>query len=347
MRLANSPLLRTLGLCAFAFLIGGTSAYAQEQQPTEQQKSQQPAKPVQISEGERQALKKIQDAADLAAKLQAAGEYVKKYPKSSKRGEVVGYLAGEIAKVTDSAQQTAHAEGFLAVFTEPAEAGMMTPFLIDAYIKAKRIDDAFRLATSHLEKNPGDVQMLTQMSLIGVDQIKAQNPKFIQQSQQFGLKAIELIEADRRPEAMDVARWGEYKTRWLPQLYQSMGLVAIVTQKPDEAKARLEKAAAINANDAVTFLYLGSLLNQEYQQLAEQHKSAGPGPMKDEMLKQAQAKMDEVIQIYARVVALSEGNPQLQRVSEQVMQDLTAYYKYRHNGSTDGLQEVIAKYKKQ
>ena len=28
------------------------------------------------------------------------------------------------------------------------------------------------------------------------------------------------------------------------------------------------------------------------------------------------------------------------------MQPLTAYYKYRHNGSTDGMQQLIDKYKK-
>jgi hypothetical protein len=57
-------------------------------------------------------------------------------------------------------------------------------------------------------------------------------------------------------------------------------------------------------------------------------------------------KLDEVIELYAHAIGLSEGNAVYQQLHDQLLQDLEAYYKYRHNGSTDGLQQLIGKYKK-
>ena len=59
----------------------------------------------------------------------------------------------------------------------------------------------------------------------------------------------------------------------------------------------------------------------------------------------ATAARHAAIDAYAHAVAVSEGNAALQPVRQQFMQDLEAYYKYRHNNSTAGMQELINKYK--
>jgi hypothetical protein len=61
--------------------------------------------------------------------------------------------------------------------------------------------------------------------------------------------------------------------------------------------------------------------------------------------KKAEAKLDEVIELYARVVALTEGKEQFKPMRDQTIQDLTSYYKFRHNNSTTGMQELINKFK--
>ena len=94
-----------------------------------------------------------------------------------------------------------------------------------------------------------------------------------------------------------------------------------------------------------TYVLLGSLLNDEYQKLAEQHKTMSSGPMKDSVLKQAHAKLDEIVDAYAHAVGLAEGNETYKQLHDQILQDLQSYYKYRHGGSTDGLQQLIDKYK--
>ena len=342
MKSIPSHLWRALGACALiATIAAGISAFAR----TPLQAQGQQAAP-QMSEAENQAVTAINTAVDAAAKLAAAEEFIKKYPKSSGRMMVARHVGAEIAQVQDLAQRIGLLEKFQTVFTGAGEAETVTIALLDAYLKADRIDDAFSAAATHISKNPGDVTTLTQMALIGVEQAKSQNTKFLEQSQDYGMKAIGLIETDTRPETIELLQWSEYKTRWLPQLYQSMGLLSYIGGNRADAKSKLEKAASLNQTDPFNYLLLGSLVNDEYQQMAMQHKGMADGPDKDELLKKAHAKMDEVVELYAQVIALSEGKLEYQQLHDQLMQDFQAYYQYRHNNSTDGMRELIDKYKK-
>ena len=169
----------------------------------------------QAGEGEVQAAKKVQAASDGAAALQSGGEFVKKYPKSTLRLQVAQLVAGKISQTADNTQKISLAENFLTVFNQPGEANVITPALVDAYTKADKFDEAFQKASGWLEKNPEDVRTLVQMALTGADQAKHGNRKFADVSQKYGLKAIELIEADKRPASLDAEQWAEYKTKWL------------------------------------------------------------------------------------------------------------------------------------
>jgi len=306
---------------------------------------QQPAKPPQAPEAETKEALKVQAGADAAARLQAAGEFVKKYPKSTLRPQVAGLVLEKFNDVKDDAQQITLAENFLTVFNEPTEAEQIQPFAIDAYVRANRHADAFRVAAVYLARNPEAVGILTQLSLHGIDQARRGNAQFVDASRQYGIKAIELIEADKKPASFDDARWAEYKTKWLPQLQQYLAVLAYTSKNTAEALARLEKAAALNPADAFNYLMISDIQNVEYQRLAEEYKAAPAGAGKDELLKKGQAQMDKVIDAYAHALALSEGSEQYKQVREQMMADLTSYYKYRHNNSVEGMQQLIDKYK--
>jgi hypothetical protein len=219
--------------------------------------------------------------------------------------------------------------------------------LIDAYLKEKRPDDAFRVTATYLAKNPNDIAVLTEAVIEGAEQAKKQNPKFVAQSQQYGAKAIELIEAGKKPEAFDDARWSEYQTRWLPIIYQTLGMLALMTGNKADARAKLDKSVSLNSGDPFTYVLIGTMLNEEYEQIAKEYKSASPGPLKDAMLNQAHTKMDEVIDRYAHAVALADGKPPYQQLHDQMLEDLRSYYAYRHGGSIDGMQQLIDKYKPQ
>jgi len=298
-----------------------------------------------ISSGEQTLLKGINAAPNPAAKLKAAAELIKKYPKSSARPRIASEMADQIGGVANAPEKTSLAQEYQGVFTDPSEQEMIMPILIEAFAGANRFDEAFSTGAGFLKSNPDSLPVLVQLMLVGTDQAKQKNTKFILQSLQYGTHAIELLEADKKPADMDDARWKKYKTTMLPPLYQSMGLLNLVKGDRGEGKARLIKAAEIAPSDPFNYLLLAGILNEEYQDIATHFKGMPEGAPKEQELQKVLAALDQVIDAYAHTIALSEGNLRLQAIRQQFLEDLESYYKYRHNNSTAGMQQLIDKYK--
>ena len=307
----------------------------------------QAGKPAQsnLSSEEQNMLKAIMAAPDPAAKLKAVEVLIKKHPKTPVRERVAREASDQIADLKDAAQKVTLAQQYAGIFTEPSEQQMIMPILIDAFVGANRFDDAFASGSEFLKQNPDAFSVLLQLVSIGTEQAKQKNPKFITQSLQYGAHAIELVEADKKPSDMDDAGWKQYKSTGLPGLYQSMGLMNLVKGDRAEAKVRLTKAAELTPTDPFNYLLMTGILNDEYQAAAKHYQGIANGPAKDEELKKVLATLDAVINSYAHTIALAEGNERLAAVRKQYLSDLEAYYKYRHNNSTTGMQELIDKYK--
>ncbi len=298
-----------------------------------------------VSPEEQSLFKAFMTAPDAAAKLKAAEALIKKYPKSVERPRVARALADEIAGVKDAAQKITLAQEYQGVFKEPSEPQLIVPVLIEAFAGANRFDEAFSSGAEFLTRNPDSLEVLVQLMSIGTDQAKQKNTKFVPQSLQYGTHAIELIEADKKPADLDDPGWQKYKTIILPSLYQSMGILNLVKGDRGEAKVRLAKAAELAPADPFNHLLLTGILNEEYQEGVKHYQGLPAGPAKDEDLKKVLAVLDQVIDSYARTIALSEGNAPLQPIRQQYLHDLESYYKYRHNNSTEGMQQLIDKYK--
>jgi hypothetical protein len=69
------------------------------------------------------------------------------------------------------------------------------------------------------------------------------------------------------------------------------------------------------------------------------------GADREAQLKKVFALLDRLIDADAHFLALSDGNAQLADVRQQEMQYLETNYKFRHEGKTDGMQQLIDKYK--
>lgn len=297
-----------------------------------------------VPEAEAKAAQAIEAAIDVNAKFVAAEEFVKEYPASKARPQVAQYLANQVFGVTEPNQRLAVAQKYLVLFTDPTEAKVVKPALIDAYVQLKRFDEAFESGASYLANDAEDVQVRITLAIAGAELARAQNVKHIKASRDYGTKAIELLEADTKPVAMDNDTWLRGKAM-LPTLYQQMAVMSLVEQKPAEAQTNLEKAAKLSPADPFNYALLGGITNSEYQTLVQTVRGLPDGASKNEMIQKATTLLDKVIEQYARAVALATGKPQYQPLRDQVMQDLTTYYKYRHNNSDEGLQKYIDGYK--
>lgn len=307
--------------------------------------AQEKGKSPQVSDAERKAAQKIDAAKDAAAKVAAAGEFIQKFPKSALRPKIVDVIVTQIANTQDLNQKISLAETYMNTFTEASETSRMYPILIDSYLTAKRIDDAFNAAGPWLELNPNEVEMRYLLAVTGADAARRQNPKFIKQSQQYGLKAIELIEADKRPETYSVENWNKNKPIWLQQLYQSMGLLSFLGGNNTDALAKIQKAAVLNPTDPFNYVLLATIKDNQYTNEAKQLQGVPQSPARAETEKKLLVELDEIIDLYAHAIGLMEGKPQYQQLRDQLLPSLQDYYKFRHNNSTAGMQDLINKYR--
>jgi len=304
----------------------------------------QPQGKPNLSPDEQNLLHNIQTAKDPAAKMKAVAEFIKKYPKSQARPFIAQTGAEQIEALEDVNQKLTFAQQYQTIFDQPAEEELIAPALVDAYAGANHPDEAFTKGADILSRHPDSLRLLVALMSVGTDQVKKHNNKYLAQSLQYGTHAAELLEADKKPANSDEAHWKTYKDGTLPGIYQSLGLLYYVSAKSTEAKASYVKASELAPADPFNYVMLAGLLNQDYQDAAKHYQSMAAGPARDEELKKTQAILDQVIDAYAHAIALSEGNATLQQVRQQYLGDLETYYKYRH-GSTEGMQQLIDKYK--
>lgn len=260
-------LVALLGLMTLAQAQGGTSA-----------------KPN-ISQDEQTLAQKINAAPDAAAKLKAAIELIKKHPKTAIRGQVADEIAIRIEEVKDATQKLALANEFQTSFNDPADEEFVGPVVINAYVDANQLDQAFAKGADFLTRHPDSLRVLVTLLSVGTEQAKKQNTKFIEQSIRYGSQAIALAEANKKPASYDDAAWQQFKTVTLPSIYQSLGLLYMVKGASAEAKANYTKASQAAPSDPFNFVMIAALLNEEYQAAAKAYQAMAAGAPRDAELK--------------------------------------------------------------
>ena len=128
-----------------------------------------------ISEADTKAVKAIEAAPDVAAKLAAAEAFIKKSPKSPVRQALGDYIVDQIAGMKDPALKLALAQKAQQVFTRAAEVNAIILAEIDAYIGLKRLDEAFVAGAALLAKSPDEVQAMVDLAIAGIEQAKQKN----------------------------------------------------------------------------------------------------------------------------------------------------------------------------
>jgi tetratricopeptide (TPR) repeat protein len=271
---------------------------------------------------EAESLAAIKLATNPTTKLTAAEDFIARFPNSNARLSIAELVSAEILKVKDGAVTLALLERARAIFTGDHEREVFQPVALKGYATTNRPDDAFALASEMLAKNPNDLPVLVRMTQVGTEEARKRNRKHTEVALQYGLKAIALIEANNTHNA-DLA-----------QLYQQTAILYLAAGNTDEAKSRLTKATTLAPRDPSNFALLGRVINADYVTLLNEKEP-----------KELEAIQDLIIDNYARAVALATGRAEYQTLLQQVIPDLTIYYKQRHKGSIKGLQQLINRYK--
>ncbi|MFN7930102.1 MAG: hypothetical protein U0Y68_19690 [Blastocatellia bacterium] len=315
-------------VCSLVFL--SALAVAQEQKPP--------------SSAEQDAAKKVQAAQGVPAKLKQAEEFMKKNAKSSLRMKLAEYIANEIGNVMDAQQRLNNIESYNKIFNAENEKDLVLAYQVDSLAMLDKVEEAFKLAPKALEKSPDNALLLTQLALRGSNAIRQEKKEYLEPTKRYATKALELLEANKRPANVDEAYWNNFKQQWLPELHMTMGFIALTAGDATEAKTRFQKSIELNPLHPNGYVMLASLADANYQRAAMDYNTAS-GANKDAALKKAYGFLDEEIDHYAHVVALTESKAEFKQLHDQVLPVLQETYKIR-KGSLTGLDALIKQYKK-
>ena len=295
------------------------------------------------STNEAEAFNAIKLATNPTSKLAAAEDFIARFPKSNERSSIAELIGDEILKIKDGNVALALLDRATAIFTSEQEREILKPVTLEVYAIANRADDAFALAAEMLAKYPDDLHVLVRMTHAGAEQTRRKNRKYADVSLQYGLKAIAIIEKGNKPSTIDDETWSAHKAN-LGQLYQQTAILYLGAQNTEEAKARLVRASQLLPKDPSNFALLGRIIDADYVVQMKSFEEMPEGKPKLEALKKLEAVLDSVIDAYARAAGLATGRAEYQPLLQQVILDLTTYYKYRYK-STKGLPELINQYR--
>ena len=290
------------------------------------------------------AFQAVNSATSPAARLAAAEDFVANFPGSSRRPEVARLVSEQLAIVRNTDVAITLVNRARLIFTSAAELEFLQPAALEIYLNGNRTDDAFATGAEFFMRKPDELWALVKLTHLGAQEAKNRNTKFAEPSLSYGLRAIDLIEKQQKPPAMKEETWLDFKSK-LPGLYMQVAIISLAQGRTGDARIQIKKAVQLAPNDPVGFGLLGRVLNSEYEKASADYQRMAEGGLKQDEKHGLDMLLNEIVDAYARAVAFATGKPEHQTLLQQVVPDLTSYYKYRHNGSVSGLQQLIQGYR--
>jgi hypothetical protein len=262
--------------------------------------------------------------ANEGAAYQAAKEYLQKYPK-------------------DNDQYTQYLQKWIAVY-ERDERKRTLPQLV---YNAKNFAGAYTLGKQILTEEPEYLPAMIHLGYAGfLATTLAKNETFNADAQTYANKAIQAIEAGKSP-----ASWAPFKGKedTLAQLYYTVGFLNLKTA-PDRAVQPLIRAAQfetdLKKSPAIYYYLAAAYESGPDKTMAAAYQTTYAG--KDESaqsklaLEQLNVIIDRMIDAYARAVAAAGTDSANAQIKAQSSGKLAQFYKFRHEGSDAGMNELIA-----
>jgi hypothetical protein len=209
----------------------------------------------------------------------------------------------------------------------------------------KKYPEAYALGKEILVDEPENLRVLIDLGYGGYLATYAKNESFNADAINYARKAIQMIEAGKAPEA-----WTPFKSKddTLAYLYYTVGYLS--RSNPSEALAPFIKSAQFDSmlkKDPTIYVLIASAYEGgSYAKLSADYKARFEGqdetPESKLALENINQVIDRMIDAYARAVALAGTDAKYAAGKTEWMESLTTWYKYRHNQSDAGLNEMVA-----
>jgi hypothetical protein len=231
---------------------------------------------------------------------------------------------------------------WIAAYDKGARRGKFQPLLYND----KKYTEALALGKEILAEEPENLRVLIDMgwgSYLAAVALK--NESLNADAVNYAKKAIQLLEANKAPES-----WTPFKSKeeTLAYLYNVVGRQA-VKSNPTDALKSLIKSVQMETDlkkDPWNYYFIGfsyeggpyATLSADYKRFAGKDET----PESKLALENVNQLIDRIVDAYARAVALAGSDAKYAANKKDWLDALSTWYKYRHNSSDAGMNEMIA-----
>ena len=268
------------------------------------------------------------------------------FTKNRTTNAKLAYEAGKkylTACPTEEGQIPAYLKKWVGAYEKEARKLKLTPLLYGE----KKYVEALGIGKEVLADDPENLRVIIDMgygSYLAAATLK--NESYNTDALTYIRKAIQMIEAGKAPES-----WAPFKGKddTLAYLYNSLGRITLKSNSAEGLTA-LVKSAQYESDlkkDPWTYFFIGAAYESgPYAKLSEDYKlrfeKKDESPESKLALANVQQVIDRMIDAYARAVALAGTDEKYKANKPAWLESLTTWYKYRHNDSEVGLNDLIA-----
>lgn len=256
-----------------------------------------------------------------AAAFEAGREYVGKYPNDDYATRV-------------------------RVWVEAYERGARKLQFESLLFREKKYAAAYALGKRVLADEPDNLRTIINLASAGYLASNAGDASFNAETLAFARRATTLLEAGAKP-----SDWKPFtgQTDALAYLNFVTGEL-VLKESPAEAVNYFLKAIAPEGtlkNTPVIYsrlaaAYVASRYEPQSREFEARFAGKEATPESTAALEEINRTVDRITDAYARAVALSGADAQYAEARARWMQELTRFYKFRHNDSAEGLEAYIA-----
>lgn len=213
-------------------------------------------------------------------------------------------------------------------------------------INQKNFEEAYRVGAQILADEPDYLRAQIDLGYAGYLAASAKNETHNGQALTYARTAIQAIESGKTP-----PDWAPFKGKddTLAYLYYARGYLTLKTNM-DESIDSLLKAAQFESDirkTPSTYYFLAVAYEAgPYKTMANAYQVNYAGkpesPESKAALEKLNILMDRIIDAYARAIATAGTDPKTAQNRKEWLDNMTNYYKFRHNGSETGETEFIA-----
>jgi hypothetical protein len=221
---------------------------------------------------------------------------------------------------------------------------VMANYEVHEAFVAKKYVKAFELGRASLKKDPDNFYVLAALAQAGYAQSQTGDASLNEETVDYAKRALAVIDSEKQTKPDPFASMSDAEGF----LSFTLGWFLRANAPADAAAAlvRAVKSGSRYKDDPLTYNLLGiAILKGEYTQVSADYNTKfsnkPPSPEQEAMLKRIVQLGERAIDAYARAIALSTRQEQ-QEGRAKMLTQVTQLYKSFHNGSDEGLNELIA-----